>query len=50
MAKNFKEDFHFPGELFVDQKRKIYQALGCNRGLKYILSTKALKATKKNSF
>jgi len=46
MAKNFKTEFQFPGSLYVDQKKAVYDALGCNRGLKYALSMKALKAAK----
>lgn len=46
MAKNFQEEFNFSGDLFVDKKREVYKALGCNRGLKYVLSTKTLKAAK----
>jgi len=45
MAKNFKQEFQFPGDIYVDQKRAIYQALGCNRGASYVLNKKALKAT-----
>jgi len=44
MAKSFKEEFNFPGTIYVDQKREIYKALGCNRGLKYAINGKALKA------
>jgi len=46
MAKNFVEEFQFPGKLFVDRKREVYKNLGCNRGLKYVLSPKALAAIK----
>jgi len=49
MAKTFQKEFNFPGEIFVDQKREIYKALGCNRGATYVLNTKALKAIK-NTF
>jgi len=48
MAKNFKSEFKFPGMLFVDQKKAVYDALGCNRGVKYALSLKALKAAKQS--
>jgi len=44
MAKSFQSDFAFSGDIYVDQKREIYKALGCNRGLKYALNTKALRA------
>jgi len=44
MAKSFREEFAFTGDIYVDQKREIYKALGCNRGIKYALNTKALKA------
>jgi len=53
MALNFKEEYKFGGTLYVDQKRLIYQALGCNRGLKFIINTKvlaALKTTKANGY
>jgi len=46
MAKSFQEEFSFPGDIYVDKKREIYKALGCNRGLKYALNKKALKAIK----
>lgn len=46
MAKNFQEEFKFAGDLYVDRKREVYKELGCNRGLKYILSGKSLKAIK----
>jgi len=46
MAKNFKEEFNFEGDIYVDQKREIYSALGCNRGAAYVLNLKALKAIK----
>jgi len=46
MAKSFQTEFSFPGRLYVDQQRTVYQALGCNRGLKFVLSGKALKAIK----
>jgi len=47
MAKSFQEEYHFPGTLFVDRKRLIYKALGCNRGVKYALAPKTLLAAKK---
>jgi len=47
MAKNFHEEFHFPGTLYVDRKRLVYKSLGCNRGIKYTLAPKTLKAAKK---
>jgi len=46
MAKVFKQDFAFQGDIYVDQKREVYQALGCNRGAMYCLNKKALKAIK----
>jgi len=46
MAKNFQQECGFLGDLFVDQKKEVYGALGCNRGLKYVLSMKTLKAVK----
>jgi len=53
MAQNFKEEYKFGGTLYVDQKRMVYQALGCNRGLKFIVNTKvlaALKSTRANGY
>jgi len=49
MARNFQEEFAFTGQLFVDQKREVYKALGCNRGLKYVFSMSTLKAAKEAS-
>lgn len=46
MAKNFQEEFSFPGALYVDRKRQVYKSLGCNRGVKYALSPKSIKAIK----
>lgn len=46
MAKNFKQDFNFPGEIFVDEGRAVYEKLGCHRGVKYVLNSKALGAIK----
>jgi len=46
MAKNFQQEFNFPGDIYVDQKRAIYEGLGCNRGASYVLNMKALKALK----
>jgi peroxiredoxin len=42
MAKTFQEDFDFPGDLYVDQKREVFKALHCKRGLRYVLSPKAM--------
>jgi len=44
MAKSFQQEFEFSGDIYVDQKREIYKALGCNRGLKYAINGKALRA------
>jgi len=46
MAKTFQSEFSFTGDIYVDQKREVYKALGCNRGLKYVLNAKVLKAAK----
>jgi len=46
MAKNFQQEFNFEGDIYVDQKREVYTALGCNRGALYCLNLKALKAIK----
>jgi len=46
MAKSFQQEFNFPGDIYVDQKKQVYQSLGCNRGLKYAINGKALKAIK----
>jgi hypothetical protein len=47
MAKNFQSEFQFPGELYVDEGRAIYEQLGCNRGVKFVLNGNALGAIKK---
>jgi len=47
MASHFQQEFSFKGSLFVDQKREVYNSLGCNRGVKYVLSQKTLSAIKK---
>jgi len=44
MANSFQKEASFPGELYCDKERNVYKALGCNRGLKYIISSKALDA------
>jgi len=49
MAKSFKGDFNFTGDIYVDQKKEVYKALGCNRGALYCLNMKALKAIKSTS-
>jgi len=46
MAKNFQQEFNFQGDIYVDQKRAVYESLGCNRGASYVLNMKALKAIK----
>lgn len=47
MANDFQKEFKFAGELYCDKERSVYKALGCNRGLKYVISTKVLDVTKK---
>jgi len=46
MANDFKKEFSFEGDLYCDKDRAAYKALGCNRGLKYIISSNALSAYK----
>jgi len=46
MAKDFAKQFNFPGELYVDQRRLIYDAFKCKRGLKYAINFKVLKKAK----
>jgi len=46
MAKDFVKEFGFPGDLYVDQKRLVYEAFNCKRGLKYALNMRVLKAAK----
>mmetsp|Transcript_7010 Transcript_7010/g.9688 ORF Transcript_7010/g.9688 Transcript_7010/m.9688 type:complete len:111 (-) Transcript_7010:124-456(-) len=46
MAAAFQEEYKFPGNIYVDQKRQMYDALGCNRGAKFIMSLAALKAAR----
>jgi len=47
MAKSFQSDYGFTGKLYCDQSRKIYDELGCQRGLKYVFNGQALSALKK---
>jgi len=47
MANDFQKEFKFAGDLYCDKERAVYKALGCNRGLKYVISGKVLEATKK---
>jgi len=47
MAKDFAKQFSFPGDLYVDQQRLVYEAFNCKRGLKYVINTKVLKSAKK---
>jgi len=47
MAKNFAEEWKFGGELYVDPSLEVYKALNCARGVKQMLSLKALKEVKK---
>jgi len=47
MAKSFAEEFKFGGELYVDSSLEVYKALNCARGVKQMLSIKALKEVKK---
>ncbi len=54
MASHFQLEFGFKGTtlhalngqgaLYVDQKREVYNSLGCNRGLKFVLNPKSLDA------
>jgi len=46
MAKAFAEDFNFTPPLYVDQQRKLYQALDLKRGLKYVVTSGTLAAAK----
>jgi len=46
MASSFRREFNFPGDIYVDAKREVYKALGCNRGLKYVLSMQTLAKIK----
>jgi len=47
MAVNFQKESQFPGALYVDQNRQVYNAMGCNRGLKYVLNTRSLSSISK---
>lgn len=47
MANDFKRDWNFNGDIYCDKERAVYKALGCNRGLKYVISSKVLDASKK---
>ena len=42
----FVTETQFPGALYVDPKRAIYEALDCKRGLKFVLSKQTLAAAK----
>jgi len=44
MANSFQTEVSFPGDLYCDKDRNVYKALGCNRGLKYIISSTSLEA------
>jgi len=46
MANDFKRNFKYEGDLYCDKERAVYKALGCNRGLKYVISGKVLDAVK----
>jgi len=46
MANGFQKEFKFQGSLFCDKDRAAYKALGCNRGLKYVINSKTLEASK----
>ncbi len=46
MAKAFIAETGFSGDLYVDQKRLLYAALDCKRGLKYVATKKTLAAGK----
>jgi hypothetical protein len=44
MAKNFQQEYNFQGDIYVDQKRAIYESLGCNRGASYVLNMKGKRS------
>jgi len=46
MAKDFIEQFSFPGQLYVDQQRTVYNAMKCKRGFKYLLTSNGIKKVK----
>ena len=46
MAKDFQEQFKFPGDLYVDQGRKVFEVLKCKRGMKLVLNKNSLSAYK----
>lgn len=47
MAKAFAKEFSFTGKLYVDEKRKIYEAMNCKRGIKATLGLKAMASYKR---
>jgi len=47
MAKVFADEFGFKGDMYVDTKREVYQALDCKRGIGRVLGRKALGEYKK---
>lgn len=42
MAKSFQDQFKFTGDLYVDPTRRVYQALDCKRGVKFVFGRKAM--------
>lgn len=46
MAHAFIQETGFKGDLYVDPGRKLYAALDCRRGLKYVINGKTLAAAK----
>jgi uncharacterized LabA/DUF88 family protein len=50
MARDFKEDRGFTGEIYVDQSKKIYDDFKCTRGWKSALFNSKTLKTIKNTF
>lgn len=46
-AKSFSKEVKFPGNIYLDQKRTLYKALSCKRGVKYSMSMKTLAIARK---
>ncbi len=46
MAKEFLKEYTFPGRVFVDPEKKLYEAMHCKHGLKYALSEEVLRYTR----
>jgi hypothetical protein len=46
MAREFLKEYPFPGRIFVDPEKKLYEAMHCKHGVKYALSEDVLRYTR----